>query len=68
MYRIPKSLNLSPMVGEFTTQVRMGQFDLQFTFGPVNFAAQSPVRLYRGDELIACWKEGQCLSPAFTRL
>lgn len=36
MYRIPDGLDLSPAVGEFTTQVRVGQFDLQFTFGPAN--------------------------------
>ena len=47
MYRIPKDLDLSPVVGEFTTQVRVGQFDLQFTFGSVNFAVQSPVNLFR---------------------
>jgi hypothetical protein len=33
MCRVPKDLDLSPVVGEFTTQVRVGQFDLQFTFG-----------------------------------
>jgi hypothetical protein len=32
MYTIPNDLAPSPVVGEFTTQVRVGQFDLQFTF------------------------------------
>ena len=41
MYGIPKELDLSPVLGEFTTQVRVGQFDLQFTFGSVSFAVQS---------------------------
>jgi hypothetical protein len=36
MYRIPSDLDLSPVVGEFTTQLRVGQFDLQFTFVKVN--------------------------------
>ncbi len=55
MYRIPDKLDLSPVVGEFTTQLRVGQFDLQFTFGPVSFAVQSPVNLFRDGKLIAHW-------------
>lgn len=65
MYRIPKDLDLSPVVGEFTTQVRVGQFDLQFTFGPVNFAIQSPVNLFREGKLVAHWEEGQWPEPGF---
>lgn len=65
MYRIPPDLDLSPVVGEFTTQVRVGQFDLQFTFGPVNFAVQSPVNLFRDGKLVAHWEEGQWPSPGF---
>lgn len=65
MYRIPKDLDLSPVVGEFTTQLRVGQFDVQFTFGPVNFAVQSPVNLYRNGELIAHWEEGKWPEPGF---
>jgi hypothetical protein len=65
MYRIPKELDLSPVIGEFTTQVRVGQFDLQFTFGNVNFAIQSPVNVFRDGELIAHWEEGQWPEPGF---
>ena len=65
MYRIPKELNLSPVVGEFTTQVRVGQFDLQFTFGDVNFAIQSPVNLFRDGKVIAHWEEGKWPDPGF---
>lgn len=65
MYRIPKDLDFSPVVGQFTTQVRVGQFDLQFTFGPVTFAVQSPVSLFRGGKLIARWNEGTWPEPAF---
>ena len=65
MYRIPKELDLSPVVGQFTTQVRVGQFDLQFTFGPVNFAIQSPVNLFRDGKLVAHWEEGQWPEPGF---
>ena len=57
MYRIPENLDLSPVVGEFTTQVRVGQFDLQFTFGPVHFAVQSRVNLFRDGEIVA-YREG----------
>jgi hypothetical protein len=65
MYRIPKELDLSPVVGEFTTQVRAGQFDLQFTFGDVDFAIQSPVNLFRGGKLFAHWEEGKWPDPGF---
>ena len=65
MYRIPKSLDLSAVVGEFTTQVRVGQFDLQFTFGGVNFAVQSPVSLFRDGKLVAHWEEGKWPEPGF---
>jgi hypothetical protein len=65
MYRIPKELDLSPVVGEFTTQIRVGQFDLQFGFGDVNFAITSPVSLFRGAQLIGQWKEGKWPDPAF---
>lgn len=65
MYRIPNDLDLSPVVGEFTTQVRVGQFDLQFTFGPVNFAVQSPVTLLRDGNLVGRWEEGRWPDPGF---
>ncbi len=65
MYRIPKELDLSPVVGQFTTQVRVGQFDLQFTFGDINFGVTSPVNLFRGGELIGHWKEGKWPDAAF---
>jgi hypothetical protein len=58
MYRIPNELDLSPVVGEFTTQLRVGQLDLQFTFGPVNFAVQSPLTLLRDGSLVARWERG----------
>jgi hypothetical protein len=42
MYRIAKELDLSSIVGQFTTQLRVGQFDLQFTLGRVKFGISSP--------------------------
>lgn len=65
MYRIPNNLDLSAVVGEFTTQVRVGQFDLQFTFGPVNFAVASPVSLFRAGVVVASWLEGTWPDPGF---
>lgn len=65
MYRFPKGLDLSSVVGEFTTQLRVGQFDLQFTFGPVSFTVQSPISLFREGELVAYWEEGTWPEPGF---
>jgi hypothetical protein len=65
VYRIPADLDLTPVVGQFTTQVRVGQFDLQFTFGPVNFAVQSPVNLFRDGTLLAHWEEGRWPDAGF---
>jgi hypothetical protein len=65
MNRIPADLDLTPVVGQFTTQVRVGQFDLQFTFGSVNFAVQSPVNLFRDGKLLAHWEEGRWPDPGF---
>ncbi len=65
MYRIPKELDLSPAVGGFATRVRVGQFDLQFTFGKVNFAVQSPVRLIRDGKQVAYWEEGKWPDSGF---
>jgi hypothetical protein len=65
MYRIPKELDLTPTIGEATTQIRVGQFDLQFTFGDVDFAVTSPVKLFRRGELIGLWEEGSWPDAAF---
>ena len=65
MYRIPKKLDLTSVVGEFTTQVRVGQFDLQVTFGRVNFAITSPISVFRDTKLVAQWEEGKWPEPGF---
>ena len=65
MYRVPLNLDLSAIVGEFTTQIRVGQFDVQFTFGPVNFAIQSPVSLIRNGAVIGSWAEGRWPDSGF---
>ena len=65
MYRIPRDLDLSPIVGEFTTQVCVGQFDLQLTFGPVRFVVTSPVDLFKEGNHLAHWEEGRWPEPGF---
>ena len=65
MYRIPLDLDLSPVVGQFTTQICVGQFDLQFTFGAIRFAVQSIVTLVRDGKVVASWEEGRWPSDEF---
>jgi hypothetical protein len=65
MYRIPRELDLSPVVGEFTTQLRVGQYDIQFTFGPVSFNVQSPVNLFRDGKPAGSWEEGRWPDAGF---
>jgi len=65
MYKIPKDLDLSPVIGEFTTQIRVGQFDIQFTLGKVNFAVTSPVNILRDGKIVAHWEEGIWPDPGF---
>jgi hypothetical protein len=65
MYRIPADLDLSGAVGEFTTQLRVGQFDLQFTLGKIDFMIESPINLVRSGEVIGRWEEGRWPDPQF---
>jgi hypothetical protein len=65
MYRIPKDLDLSPAIGQFTTQIRVGQFDVQFSPGDVHFSVTSQINLVRGGELIGHWEEGKWPDAAF---
>lgn len=65
MYDIPEDLDLSPLVGEFTTQLRVGQFDLQLTLGSVSFAIQSPLQLVRDGQVVGNWEQGRWPDPTF---
>jgi hypothetical protein len=58
MYRIPKELDLTKAVGEFTTQINVGKYDIQFSFGDVHFAIQSSIKIIKEGKLIASWEEG----------
>lgn len=68
MYRIPADLDLSPLVGEFATQVRVGRFDVQFAFGPVHFSVESPIRLFRDGKSIGRWESGRWPPPEFLEI
>lgn len=65
MYGFPSNLDYSTMVGEFTTQVCVGQFDLQFMLGNFRFIVQSPIRLIRDGNLIGGWDAASWPDPAF---
>jgi len=65
MYRIPRNLNLDIIVGNFLTQLRVGQFDLQFTIADVDFRIESEVNLFRNGECIGTWSGGNWPSPEF---
>lgn len=49
MYRIPDELALSCVTGEVTTQIRVGKYDLRFSFGRVHFSIWSPILLFDGE-------------------
>ena len=65
MYRVPRDLNLSKLDGQFTTQICIGPFDLQFSIGDVHFVIQSEIKLKKNGEGIAVWKEGDWPSSEF---
>ena len=65
MYRFPRELDLSPALGEFTTQVGVGQFDLQFSLGDIHFVVQSRVDLFRAGQTVGAWEPGCWPDPAF---
>ena len=65
MYRVPDDLDLSSTVGDFLTQIAVGQGDLQFTLGGFRFMAMSSVTLRRAGEQIAAWTQGTWPQAAF---
>ncbi|ACV25584.1 hypothetical protein [Kangiella koreensis] len=56
MYRIPKDLDLSKMIGEFTTQIAVGQNDIQLSFGSVTFTIESKIMIIRDGKIIGIWE------------
>ncbi len=65
MYGIPKELNLDVMAGSECTQIRVGQFDIQFTFGEVDFAIQSKISLFKNEVEVGLWEEGKWPDSVF---
>ena len=65
MYRFSSDLDLSPLVGSFTTQVLVGQYDLQFHFGDSWLASQSSVELTKDETVIGRWESGRWPDPTF---
>ncbi|WP_417362485.1 hypothetical protein [Gallaecimonas pentaromativorans] len=65
MYGIPKKLNLDVVTGSECTQIRVGQFDIQFTFGEVNFAVQSKIILFKNEVEVGFWEEGKWPDSVF---
>jgi hypothetical protein len=65
MYRILRGLNLSKMRGQSTTQILVGQLDIQFSFGEIHFAVQSDIDFVRNGETTGRWREGKWPSPQF---
>jgi hypothetical protein len=68
MYQLPKKLDLSEAIGQCTTQLRIGPFDIQFSFGKVNFNIQSQVILTSHGETITQWEEGTWPDATFSQV
>jgi hypothetical protein len=65
MYRIPKDLDISGAVGQSTTQLSLGQYDLQFDPGEVHFAVLSRVTLTKAGQEIGVWEPGRWPDATF---
>lgn len=65
MYGFSADLDLSAAIGQETTQLCVGPFDLQFSFGAVAFAVQSKVEIWQKRQLVGSWEAGAWPDPAF---
>lgn len=65
MYRFPLDLDLSPLVGQFTTQLCVGAFDLQFSLGDYSFIVQGGLDLYRDGVVVATYRADSWPSHEF---
>jgi hypothetical protein len=68
MYGIPSELNTSSMIGESTTQISVGQFDIQFTLGDFRFIIQSPIALFKDGVRLGGWDGKSWPDAAFYEL
>jgi len=53
------------MVGAFTTQICVGQFDVQLTLGDFRFVLQSPIRVLKSGVDIGGWEPSKWPDAAF---
>jgi hypothetical protein len=68
MYRVPLGLDLSKAIGQFTTQICLGRYDIQFALGEVKFAIWSPVTLIRQGVEIGSWVPDEWPHPSFVEI
>jgi hypothetical protein len=68
VYRIPGDLDLSPIVGDFITQFRVGAFDIQFSIGNFSFSIFLTIKIYKGGELLGQWISGNWPESVFYSL
>jgi len=65
MYRIPSDLDLNTIIGEPITQLRIGQYDIQFNIGNAHFSVWSPITLVKEGAVIGKWEEDRWPDPSF---
>ena len=68
MYRVPPDLDLAPIVGDFSTQIRVGLYDFQFDLGGFSFTVTSRLELRKEQSLIATWEPGGWPKAGFKEL
>jgi len=68
MYGFPLDLDLSRLVGQFTTQFCVGAFDLQFSLGDFRFIVQGGLDLYRDGIVVATYRADAWPSHEFYSL
>lgn len=55
MYGFPSDLDFHSLVGQFTTQICVGPYDLQFSLGDMRFIVTSPILLCRHGVEVGRW-------------
>ena len=68
MYRISKDIDLSKLIGAFTTQICIGAYDLQFDFGTVHFQVESAVEIVKEGVVVDAWQGGSWPKELFQEI
>lgn len=68
MFRIPEEFEIPSVIGQCASQLRVGQFDLQFTIGDIDFAIWSPIVLFRKGHETGSWNPNTWPSESFFEL